>query len=75
MCGCAMLDLDQGGAVHVPEQMSILKVFGAAAMLTTINFTPASDQAVIQEPGGPICFRRPARHSGARESNPHQRVS
>ena len=31
--------------------MSILKAFGAAAVLTTIGFTPASAQAVIQEPG------------------------
>jgi hypothetical protein len=31
--------------------MSILKALGAAAMLTAISLTPASAQAVIQEPG------------------------
>jgi hypothetical protein len=33
------------------EYMSILKAFGAVAMLVATSFTPASTQAVVSEPG------------------------
>ena len=51
--------------------MSILKAFGAAAMLTTINFTPASAQPVIQEPGYCAFFYPTANCQNKGPGNPY----
>jgi hypothetical protein len=51
--------------------MSILKAFGTAAMLTTINFTPASAQPVIQEPGYCAFFYPTANCQNKGPGNPY----
>jgi hypothetical protein len=51
--------------------MSILKALGAAAMLTTINFTPAYAQPVIQEPGYCAFFYPTANCQNKGPGNPY----